>query len=259
MSSESFDQANKLESNAQPSNLEESLEQMKEGGHMKRDSHSDRTLHEHGHEHLIHELPQRTYADGSPLALLGFSAGIFLISSCGLAVRGVATPNILVGMLVFFSGIAQFVGGIFCWIAGNTYEGTVFPAYGAFNLAYGIIYVPGSGIMDAYTDSKTGELNDQFAPAVALFLWAWFIVTFIFVVGAIKTNWVLFIDLVVLDLVFMLLAIGNMNDNTACSKAGSALGYVCAFLTFILGAHNLWAFNTPIRVPVFPMPGTKRD
>jgi hypothetical protein len=45
---------------------------------------------------------------------------MFLISSFGVQVRGVATPNVLVGVLVFFGGICQFIAGIMEFISGNT-------------------------------------------------------------------------------------------------------------------------------------------
>lgn len=49
---------------------------------------------------------------------------MFLISSFGVQVRGVATPNVLVGVLVFFGGICQFIAGIMEFISGNTFCAT---------------------------------------------------------------------------------------------------------------------------------------
>jgi GPR1/FUN34/yaaH family len=46
--------------------------------------------------------------------------GIFLISSFGLEVRGIATPNIMVGCLLFFGGVCQFIAGIMEFVSGNT-------------------------------------------------------------------------------------------------------------------------------------------
>ncbi|TGO19664.1 hypothetical protein BTUL_0003g01190 [Botrytis tulipae] len=96
------------------------------------------------------------------------------------------------------------------FFSGNTFGATVFPSYGAFNLSYAMIYLPGSGIMTAYTDPQTSQLNDQFATALAMYLWAWFILTVIFTVAAMRSFWILFLDLVFLDLVLILLACGYM-------------------------------------------------
>jgi hypothetical protein len=46
--------------------------------------------------------------------------GIFLISIYGVKARGVATPNVLVGVLIFFGGVCQFISGIMEFISGNT-------------------------------------------------------------------------------------------------------------------------------------------
>lgn len=161
-----------------------------------------------------------------------------------------ATPNVLVGVLVFFGGICQFLAGIMEFISGNTvsvtplisvseswlmkhsqFGATVFPSYGAFNLSYAMIYLPGSGILTSYTDSATGELNAQFPQALAIYLWAWFILTVIFTIAAMRSSWVLFLDLFVLDIVLLLLACGYMLNMTSLLTAGSALGFVVALLS----------------------------
>ena len=46
--------------------------------------------------------------------------GIFLISIYGVQVRGVATPNVLIGVLMFFGGVCQFISGIMEFVSGNT-------------------------------------------------------------------------------------------------------------------------------------------
>jgi len=38
----------------------------------------------------------------------------------GVNARGIAVPNVLVGVLVFFGGICQFLAGIMEFISGNT-------------------------------------------------------------------------------------------------------------------------------------------
>jgi len=147
----------------------------------------------------------------------------------------------------------------------------VFPSYGAFNLSYGLIYLPGSGILAAYTDPATGELNAQFPNALAMYLWAWFILTVIFTIAAMRSSWVLFFDLFFLDIVLLLLACGYMLNDSRLETAGSALGFVVALLScksfvFFLGRNCTdqsldWAGTaglfangiTPINIPVFPM------
>jgi len=240
-SSDRFDHASKAE-NGNGGSHELLEKQYTAGGHV-----NDRTQP---------SLPvvHRSFANPSPLGLLSFATGIFLISIYGVHVRGVATPNVLVGVLVFFGGICQFLAGIMEFISGNTFGATVFPSYGAFNLSYAMIYLPGSGILAAYTDATTGELNAQFPNALAMYLWAWFILTVIFTVAAMRSSWVLFLDLFVLDIVLLLLACGYMLNMQNLETAGSALGFVVAFLSYWAGCAGLFANGiTPFNVPTFAM------
>lgn len=101
-----------------------------------------------------------------------------------------------------------------------------------------MIYIPGTGILAAYTDNTTGHLNDQFPNALAMYLWAWFILTVIFTIAAVRSSWVLFLDLFFLDLDLLLLACGYMLDNSNLIKAGNALGFVVAFLSCKLNKEN---------------------
>ena len=157
--------------------------------------------------------------------------GIFLISAYGVHVRHIHTPNVLVAMIIFFGGVCQYISGIMEFIAGNTFGATVFSSYGAFNISYAMIYLPGSGIIAAYTDAKTGELTPDFDQALALFLWAWFIVTTIFTVAACRSSWILFLDLAFLVLDLALLACGFMYGNSNLLIAGNSVGFVVSFLS----------------------------
>ena len=75
---------------------------------------------------------------------------------------------------MFFGGVCQFISGIMEFCSGNTFGATVFPSYGAFNLSYAMIYIPGTGILASCTDTSTGKLNEQFPQALAMYVWAWF-------------------------------------------------------------------------------------
>jgi hypothetical protein len=103
-----------------------------------------------------------------------------------------------------------------------------------------------------------------------MYLWAWFILTVIYTVAAMRSSWILFLDLFVLDIVLLLLACGYMLNNSSLEKAGSGLGFVVAFLSCKLpsklsrkctdklldwaGTAGLFANGiTPINIPVFPM------
>lgn len=156
---------------------------------------------------------------------------IFLISSFGVQARGVQTPNLMISVLIFFGGISQYIVGIMEFVSGNTFGATVFCSYAAFNLSYGMIYLPGTGIIAAYTDPDTGLLSADFQQSLALYLWAWFILTVLFTVGAMRSSWILLLTLASLDVCLLLLAVGNMLGNDTTITTGFAIGYVTAALS----------------------------
>jgi uncharacterized protein len=104
-------------------------------------------------------------------------------------------------------------------------------SYGAFNISYAMIFIPGSGIISAFTDKATGEVSPEFNQAVAMYIWAWFILTVIFTIGACRSSWILFLDLFFLDLDLLLLACGYMTGNNSLLLAGNSFGFVVAFLS----------------------------
>jgi len=108
---------------------------------------------------------------------------------------------------------------------------TLWASYSAFNFSYAMIYIPGTGILASYTDAETGALSPEFNQAVAIYLWAWFILNTLYVIAAVRSSWVLFIDLTVLSLGFLLLAVGFMENNDDVLTAGYAVMLVTAFLS----------------------------
>ncbi|KAK3943407.1 GPR1/FUN34/yaaH family-domain-containing protein [Diplogelasinospora grovesii] len=222
------------------------------------DDHLDRARTAGGHieDRSQPALPvvHRRLANPAPLGLLSFATGMFLISSFGVQARGIQTPNVLISVLIFFGGIGQYLVGIMEFVSGNTFGATVFTSYGAFNLSYAMIYLPGSGIIAAYTDAKTGALSPDFAQSISLYLWAWFILTVLFTIAAVRSSWVLLLDLAVLDVCLLLLAVGYMVGSQSVLTAGYACGFVVAFLSYWAGCAGLYAGGaTPFTVPVFSL------
>lgn len=93
-----------------------------------------------------------------------------------------------------------------------------------------MIYIPGTGILAAYTD-ESGQLNAQFPQALAIYIWAWFILTVIYTTAAMRSSWVLFLDLLFLDIDLLLLACGYMTGMRSLIKAGNSIGFIVAFLS----------------------------
>jgi uncharacterized protein len=94
-----------------------------------------------------------------------------------------------------------------------------------------MIFIPGTGIIASYTDPKTGMLSPMFSQALAMYVWAWFILTVVFTVAAMRSSWVLFLDMAVLSLELLLLACGYMTGKDGLLTAGNSLGFIVAFLS----------------------------
>lgn len=102
-----------------------------------------------------------------------------------------------------------------------------------------MIYLPGTGILSAYTDTATGVVSPDFNQALAMYLWAWFIVTVVFTIAAMRSSWVLFIDLLFLDICLLLLACGFMVNIAGLLTAGYSVGLAVSFLS--CEYHPDWA------------------
>ncbi|THZ82600.1 hypothetical protein D6C84_05680 [Aureobasidium pullulans] len=236
---ETYDHMPKIESNGDTQHLER---MRTAGGHI--DDRSQPSLP------IVH----RSFANPAPLGLLSFATGIFLISILGVHARSIQTPNILVGVLLFFGGVCQFISGIMEFVAGNTFGATVFPSYAAFNFSYAMIYIPGTGILTSYTNPTTGQLTPDFNNALGMYCWAWFILTVIFTIAAMRSSWVLWFTLFFLDIELILLACGYMFDSSNTLLAANSVGFVVAFCSYWAGCAGLWAGGlTPIELPTFAM------
>ncbi|KAL7917306.1 GPR1/FUN34/yaaH family domain-containing protein [Trichoderma austrokoningii] len=198
-------------------------------------------------------IVHRSFANPAPLGLLSFATGVFLLSMLGVHARGIVEKNIMVGVFIFFGGICQFIAGIMEFVAGNTFGATVFPSYAALSLSFALIFIPGSGIIDAYSDAE-GHILPEFNQAIALYLWSWFILNSIFTVASVRSSWTLFMALLLFGVELILLATGYMTDSASLLTAGNSVGFLVSFCAYWSGCAGLWSGGiTPFTLPTFPM------
>ena len=74
------------------------------------------------------------------------------------------------------------------FVAGNIYGATLFPSFAFLNISYAMIFLLGTGIIAAYTDRSTGQLNAMLLQALAMYLFEWFILAVIFTLGAMRSS-----------------------------------------------------------------------
>ncbi|KAJ7725285.1 Gpr1 family protein [Mycena maculata] len=174
-----------------------------------------------------------TVANPAALGLFSFASTTFILSLYNVSVRGITTPNVVVGMAIFTGGLAQLLAGMWEFPRGNVFGATAFTSYGAFWLSYAAILIPGSGIAAAYTD-KT-----EFGNAIGIYLMSWFIITTLLLIASLRKS-IAFIALFgCLAVTFLLLGVGALTAIAHVSTAGGALGLVTAFIAYYIGLSEL--------------------
>ncbi|KAG6855682.1 hypothetical protein H0H87_012156 [Tephrocybe sp. NHM501043] len=190
--------------------------------------------------------PRTRIANPGTLGLFSFASTTFVLSMYNISTRGIAHPNVVVGMAIFCGGLAQLLAGMWEFVVGNTFGASAFTSYGAFWMSYATILLPGSGITAAYT-SKT-----ELASALGIFLICWMLVTFFLFVVALGKN-IAFIALFgLLTVTFAALAGGELGASPASTKAGGVLGVITAFIAYYIGLSELLASEAHpiVRLPL---------
>ncbi|KAF7302883.1 Gpr1 family protein [Mycena kentingensis (nom. inval.)] len=191
-----------------------------------------------------------TVANPASLGLFSFASTTFILSFYNVTVDGITHPNVVVGMALFCGGLAQFLAGMWEFPRGNTFGATAFTSYGAFWLSFATLFIPGSGILTAYEDTK--ELEN----ALGIYLFSWFIVTFLFFIVSLRKS-IAFIALFgFLSMTFLLLAIGKFVLDKPDPAA--RLGIITALIAYYIGLSDLLAAERAAIVGL-PTGGFKYD
>ena len=159
-------------------------------------------------------------ANPAPLGLLGFGLTTILLN---LHNAGFFPVNsMIIGMGLFYGGMAQVVAGCMEWKKGNTFGTTAFLSYGFFWLSLVAVWLlPKLGLSVA---------ADPISMSYYLFLWG--VLTFTFFVGTLKINRALQLVFGTLTVLFMLLALGDYTGNAMITKFAGFEGIICGMLAF---------------------------
>jgi len=155
-------------------------------------------------------------ANPAPLGLLGFGMATVLLSFVH-NVRLGPLDGMIVGMGIFYGGLAQIIAGILEYKKGNTFGTTAFTSYGLFWLSYvalnwlGSASVASNGIWPfssygpAIPEYSTPWFVSQEASMAYFFMWGLF--TFVMFFGTMKKNRALQFVFMSLAILFFLLAV----------------------------------------------------
>jgi succinate-acetate transporter protein len=157
-------------------------------------------------------------ANPVPVGVAGFSLTVFAL---GLYTSGQfdAKGEILIYILAAaYGGLTQFIAGFFALRRGDIFPAAFMTTYGAFWFTYVALNV--------YVVPHAGSAASQ---AVTIYLIMWTVISFIFLVTTLWTNWVVVTAFVVLFVAFILLDIGSAASNVT-------VNHVAGYLEMVLGA-----------------------
>jgi len=159
-------------------------------------------------------------ADPAPLGLAGFALTTFMLSTFNAGLLPKTAEVAILGVALFYGGIAQLFAGMWEFVKGNTFGALAFSSYGAFwmSLWYLIVH---SGLAKA--DSAKG---------VGIFLLAWTIFTLYMTVVASRITGLLFALFAVLLVTFAFLTVGAFAAAPGITKIGGFLGLITAFVAW---------------------------
>ena len=195
-----------------------------------------------------------SFANPAPLGLSGFGLTTFVLSMFNAHAQGVETPNVVVGLAIFYGGLVQLIAGIWEIALENTFGGTALCSFGGFWLSFGSIYIPWFGILDAYEGKP-----DELANALGFYLLGWCIFTYGLCLCTMKSTLMLFSLYFFLGLTFLLLSIAQFTQNAHVNKAGGIVGVIVAFIAWYLAYAGLATkYNSYLTVHTVPLPTNQK-
>ncbi|KAH9920554.1 FUN34 transmembrane protein [Epithele typhae] len=199
----------------------------------------------------------RKLGNPGPLGLYGFASTTFILSMYNVSARGIATPNVVVGMALFVGGLAQFLAGMWEFACANSFGATAFTMYGGFWMSFATVFIPGSGVTAAYAT------EEELLSALGIYLITWFIVTFLLLIASLRRNIGLIALFFFLTVTFGLLAGGYFSADhmPELIKAGGSMGIVTALIAFYVGTAELLSdpVNSWFALPLGPIPKGRID
>ena len=154
-------------------------------------------------------------ANPAPLGLMGFGMTTVLLNIHNLGVFELGA--MILGMGIFYGGIAQIVAGIMEWKKNNTFGTTAFTSYGLFWLSLvALIVLP--------------KMNLAAAPnniAMASYLIMWGLFTGVLFIGTLKLNKALQFVFLSLTILFFALAIGDITESVIVKQIAGIIGIIC--------------------------------
>jgi succinate-acetate transporter protein len=168
-------------------------------------------------------------ADPAPLGLAAFALTTFMLSTFNAGLLPKSAEVVILGVALFYGGIAQLFAGMWEFVKGNTFGALAFSSYGAFWMSFWYL-VAHSGLAKA--DAPQG---------IGIFLLAWTIFSGYMTFVTHKISGLLFTLFSALMVTFVFLTIGAFAAAPVITHIGGYFGLVTAFIAWyasFAGVHN---------------------
>jgi succinate-acetate transporter protein len=184
-------------------------------------------------------------ADPGPLGLAGFAGTTFFLSAINTGLLPESVTAVVLGLALFYGGLAQLLAGMWEFVKGNTFGAAAFSSFGAFWLSYYfIVYHVAAGLKASPTD-----INH----ALGVYLLVWTIFTAYMTIAATRVSLAVLGVFAALTLTFLFLTLGKFSTGDELTKIGGWLGFVTAILAWYASfAAVTNATYKRIILPVFP-------
>jgi succinate-acetate transporter protein len=166
---------------------------------------------------------KQALANPAPLGLLGFGMTTVLLNLHNAGFYGLG--SMILGMGIFYGGIAQVIAGIMEWKKNNTFAATAFISYGFFWLSLvAMIVMP-----------KLGQAEPTENAAKVAYLFMWGVFTLVMFFGTLRLNRALQVVFGSLFVLFFLLAAGDAMENEMIIRIAGFEGLFCGLSAIYTG------------------------
>lgn len=185
-------------------------------------------------------LARAPFGDPGALGLAAFALTTFMLSLANSHLIAGAEAAVI-GLALFYGGIAQILAGMWEFANNNVFGGTAFVSYGAFWLSFWWLL------------THPEELKAAGAIGIGAYLLAWTIFTAFMTIASFATNGATVAVFVVLTVTFAALAVGEFTGIAAIGQLGGWLGLITAGLAWYASAASVInATWKRVVLPVFP-------
>jgi succinate-acetate transporter protein len=182
-------------------------------------------------------------ADPGPLGLAAFAMTTFFLSSVNAGWLPSSVEGVVLGLALFYGGIAQLLAGMWEFVKGNTFGAVAFTSYGAFWLSFWYLVA----------HVQLSATADDAAKGVGFFLLGWTIFTVSMFVCSLRTSGALIAVFGFLTATFLALTLGKLAHASAFTTLGGYLGLMTALIAWYASlAGVLNSLSTRVVLPTFP-------